>query len=450
MNILSYRGSNAPGGVSSALSHVFDNYAHTAKWWHMKECDLVRDNKIDRHLKTNVQLSLGKNLLNNHYRFCNETIWPSMHDLPEYCEPSDSSQGFYRLFNRNTANALLKGQSDSDTYFINDYQFALVPKYLSDANCLVFWHIPWPKNVEEDYAPYLIELADAMLYAKVLAFHIDEYVENFCAFVARYLPQYRVMGNVVKSRSGNTTRVISAPLGLDASYWHKQCANEPPELINKFADEQIILSVDRGDYTKGIVDRLNAIETFLFANPQHYRKVRFVQLLTHSRSQLQSFDDYVQRATSKAKAINERFRVGDWEPIAWLEDSLPIEKLAPLYKRADVMMVTPVRDGLNLTAKEYVACHETQPGALILSPGAGVWHELGRYAITAKTTDSLHMAAMIQRALEMTTAEKVARMRLMQRSINSNSISGWWSNLLEQWQLSERMPERARTSVTAS
>ena len=438
MNILSYRGSDAPGGVSSALSHVFSNYAKTAKWWHMKGCDLVRENKIDRRLKTNVALSLNQSLLDNHYRFCNETIWPSMHDLPQYCQLSNFAQGFYRQFNRTTADALSKGQTaGNDSYFINDYQFALVPKYLGAANCLVFWHIPWPKEVENECAPYLIELAEAMLYSSVLAFHIEEYVQNFCAFVSRFLPHYRVSGSVIESKFGRQTRVIAAPLGLDSKFWHEQCMNEPPALIDRFAGEQILLSVDRGDYTKGIVDRLEAIELFLFFNPQYHGKVRFVQLLTHSRSQLESFDNYVQRATTKANSINARFGQGGWEPIAWIEDSLPIEKLAPLYRRADVMMVTPVRDGLNLTAKEYVACHETEPGALILSPSAGVWQELGRYAITAKTSDRFHMADMIQRTLEMTTAEKVARMRLMQRSLDRNSISSWWSNLLDQWQVTQ-------------
>ena len=468
MNIVSYRGPNSPGGVSATLARIFDGGGEQErKWWYIGDhCLFTKDKLNEKPDRTAV---LPDSMIKGHYRYCNDFLWPILHGLQQYVHYDEEDRAHYQRFNLATAfhvqNTIEKG--DRADCFVNDYQFALMPKLLEHKAIRVtaFWHIPWPTSVPDIYVEPMKEIVESLLGSRVLGFHTAEYARNFVQFVKRYFPEHAVDADrhmiVQDDHPGanpqdrfkrKLTEILVKPLGIDVDYWKSVARQSPPEsevaklvtVAGTMMQEgtPYVLSVDRGDYTKGILPRLDAIELFFEKNPERIGEVYFLQMCQPSRINLKEFTKYWTDCQIRAREINEKFRTQNWQPIVWIEKSVGINVLSKLYKDAAAMLITPVRDGLNLTAKEFIACGGDDPGVLLLSSGAGAWWELGKYALHVDPKNSAQIVSQIERALDMPRIERINRSRSMKQTLRANALQIWANGF-------RSVPETATTPIVA-
>ncbi len=467
MNIISYRGPGMAGGVSSALALLWRQQdLKSATWWHLSGADLQATDDIDeqpRHLS-----AISRAVLDGHYRYCNEFLWPVMHDLPQFANYRADDHKLYITANRIITRNVLADRSANHDHpvFVQDYQMAIVPELLerSGVKSLVFWHIPWPENVAPQHVRQLSQIAKGLVSAEVLGFHTMEYAQNFLNFVQQNVPGVHVdfeAATVTRgvaqqdalpwttgrhgAVAGRTTAVITAPLGIDPTFW-KSSALIPQIRLHgsEFAwlhgDIPYVLSVDRADYTKGVVERFRAIDKFFEMKPEMKEKVHFVQICGRTRPGLPAFDQYWNQCKFEATALENRWKTDSWSPLIWVEKPCTGAELSVIYRDAAVMLVNPVRDGLNLTAKEFVASQIRRPGALALSGGAGAWHELGDEAIRLHPENSAQMAHAIEFGLNMNTRERLRRIAIMNGKLARNTLNDWWG------QISARIPSGVANS----
>ncbi|MBI5174001.1 MAG: trehalose-6-phosphate synthase [Candidatus Melainabacteria bacterium] len=485
MDLVSYRGPGAAGGVSSGLSRIWCSQSQvSSSWWYLNQGVLERSvntGSLAAPVST-VEGAVSESLRDGHYRFCNEFLWPVMHDLPQYASFSKEEFSLYLKFNRKFAEQLDRCSEGRAEYFVQDYQLALLPDWLSRCGhrSVIFWHIPWPKAIAPEYLEPLKEIARGMLSASSIGFHVAEYAFNFMEFVRANLSDYKVDSKALlisakggrvastgrfirqghrrlnnlsrKFRSGSdaviwqtgvessncsinafevATALLIQPLGIDFEYWselRQTCLSEPlPLQLSTLSKRPFVLSVDRVDYTKSVLDRLLIVDEFFEAYPQWLGRITFAQVCGRSRAGLEAFDQYWFLCRSLADRVNARWRSGDWQPVEWLEQPLSSVQLAVLYRQARTMLVNPVRDGLNLTAKEFIACQSQEPGTLLLSPGAGAWQELGDYALAVYPHEHAATIRAINRSLLMPLGERQLRTSRLKKVIADNQVSTWWS-----------------------
>ncbi len=445
MDILSYRGPASAGGVSSALSRIVQTCSDSNEhWWHLSQAGLLCRalNQPASHI-----CNIPTDIVDGHYRYCNNFLWPILHDMPEFAHYSKRDRESYQKLNLAFAHNILKSDKrwSKNEFFIQDYQLALMPEVLATiagAHMSVFWHIPWPKSVQEEHVGQIAEIAQALLNANKLGFHTEEYAINFLRFVEKHLKQYHVdfiSKRITKAQKFNSktvflskytgTELIVHPLGLDLDFWEESIAleelAEPNPKLEAYQRLPFLLSVDRADYTKGVIQRLDAIDHFFENFPQMRKEVSFVQICQASRVGLPAFDRYWQKCQKRIFDLNQKWAADDWAPLISVEEPLTASELAHLYSNAVAMLVTPVRDGLNLTAKEFVAC-SNDSAALLLSPGAGAFHELGDQALAAAPSPTDQLALQINNAITMPVKEKQNRLKVMRGRIRANTLSKWW------------------------
>lgn len=449
MNILSYRGPSTAGGVSSALARIIETCADgDQRWWYMDGCTLeTRESAGSAPISVN---KLPQAVIDGHYSYCNSFIWPILHDLPEHATYNERDRVLYQIFNTRFARQILRsGALKSDLCFVNDYQLALATGLIARSQSmkiLLFWHVPWPTSVSAEHAPHIAAIAEGLLGASRLGFHTEEYALNFLNFVEEHLPGYAVdaesMSIVNRRDPSRVTELTALPLGLDFRFWAQTAIESSPVHKDLDVREKIpcrfVLSVDRADYTKAVMERLNAIDTFFEQNPHRLGETTFVQVCQPTRTGLPAFDKYWEKCRKRAERINARWRTHmqeagghrgrdsnpRWQPISWLDKPVPPKVLAWLYSKADSMLINPVRDGLNLTAKEFAVC--SSKGSLILSPGAGVWHEIGNNTVPLPSLDAEVMAGQIEAALKMPLSERTERLQKMKAIIRANTLKTWW------------------------
>ncbi|MBY0357238.1 MAG: trehalose-6-phosphate synthase [Candidatus Obscuribacterales bacterium] len=418
MNILSYRGPGSAGGVSGTISGIMRNCAQSYDhWWHLYGTGIATRVSTTDNIAYVCNLQPG--IVAGHYRYCNEFLWPILHDMPELAVLRAEDRTAYQQFNLAFTHHAVQANTvhTRPRFFIQDYQLALAPALISrkrKARINVFWHIPWPKNVDEAHVADLIEIAQSLLSANKIGFHTSEYADNFLRFAAKYLPEHP------------NTKIIVHPLGLDYDYWSAQ--DDPDEskelLFVKSLPKKFVLSVDRADYTKGIIQRIKAIEHFFADYPEMRNEISFVQICQRSRAGLPAFDQYWQECQQAANIVNMKFARDSWQPLVWVQEALSSDALAYLYKRAEVMLVNPLRDGLNLTAKEFAAC--SKRGVLLLSPQAGVWHEFKNSAVSLDPACPQSMASQIFASLAISEEERCLKIAQMKLRLKQNPLSDWW------------------------
>lgn len=461
MNILSYRGPGAGGGVSSALSRLMNRlsgltsgYAETLnsyplRWWHLEGSDIKDSFGHEFISRPNPEVIAG------HYRYCNEFLWPVLHDMPEYAAYSDIDRVSYAEFNQYFVRVLKRARRQSflerkwRSFFVHDYQLAFLPSLLrraglSSLQISIFWHIPWPRKVEECHRQEIFELAQGLLESDVIGFHTYEYAFNFLDFVEGQLPGVELDRSSLslKLACRRIVRIKVMPLGLDLDFWARAqshlfkektleensfCQNSSPKILAaRFG--RYVLSVDRCDYTKGVLPRLAAIESFFQRFPEEKGKLTFVQICQRTRNGLPSFDQYYSRCISQAEDLNNRLGDESWRPLVWVKETVSQESLIDLYRHASVMLINPIRDGLNLTAKEFAcSCADlSSPGALLLSRGAGVFHELGKYTTEVEPEDCRQMSTAVKQALLMPESARRQAISLMKKKLEENTLEDWW------------------------
>jgi trehalose 6-phosphate synthase len=401
--------------------------------------------------------------------FANEGLWPLCHiaHTRPIFRASDWEQ--YQRVNERFAEALLEEMEGSadPMVFVQDYHFALLPRLVKaarpDARVALFWHIPWPNPEAFGICPWQAELLDGLLGADLIGFHIPLHCNNFLSTVDRVLESRTDREHMTCRRHGHTTTVrpyaVSVALdgtrpktslnvtglnvtglnvtgrnltglkrtGRDGAGWGPVCE----ELLAEYGVrcETLVLGVDRMDYTKGIVERLMAIERLLEEHPWHRERMTMVQIAAPSRSRIPSYVELRERVESTVERINLRFETPHWRPIVLIERQCSHAEVDHWYRAADLCLVTSLHDGMNLVAKEYLAARDDEDGVLVLSKFTGAAVEL-RDALLVNPYDVEGVAEAIHHGLEMSRGERRMRMQRMRRHVMEHNVYRWAANIL--------------------
>lgn len=379
--------------------------------------------------------------IDNYYSgYCNATIWPLFHYFPTKAHYDSKYWRYYQTVNQLFYKATKQFVAAGAQIWVHDYQLMLLPQTVRDHHRNVsigfFLHTPFPSFEIFRLLPQREELLQGILGADLVGFHTYDYVRHFLSSVRRVLGHESSLGIIrVQDRFIQTD---AFPIGIDykkfAKSPHKRKVKRILKSFNLFSQKtRVILTVDRSDYSKGIPARLDAYQLFLKRNPQYHGKVVMVLLAVPSRSDVEEYQELRSTIEQKVSRINGEFSTVDWSPITYRHRSLPFEELIALYSMADVMLVTPLRDGMNLVAKEFVATKHKEGGVLVLSEMAGVASELPE-AVQVNPNNTVLVAKAIKQALEMSDKEQRERMQAMQKRISNYTIEKWAEDFLGQLQ----------------
>jgi trehalose 6-phosphate synthase/phosphatase len=373
---------------------------------------------------------------------CNGVLWPLFHYQIDRIPLSTPEWAVYRAINERFADAIVHEYRDGDVIWIHDYHLLLVPglvrSRLPDAPIGFFLHIPFPAAEVFQVAPWRREILAGMLGASVVGFHTRGYASQFEDAV-RALTAFEVEPGRVWANA-RPVRVGAYPMGVDAAWFTTMAAARPVQEERKqlagTPGQRLLLGIDRLDYTKGIPRRLLAYEQLLRDNPELRGRVRLIQVAVPSRDGVPSYQRFRQEIDEIVGRINGEHATVDWTPIRYLHQSVSPVQLVALYGAADVMLVTPLRDGMNLVAKEFIASQPDGDGVLLLSEFAGAAAQLPE-AMCVNPYAIDEMAAAMKEALTMDAAERRRRMRALRARVSAQDIRWWASRFMTDLRASE-------------
>ena len=372
--------------------------------------------------------------------FSNEGLWPLCHIAHTRPIFRASDWEYYQRVNEKFAAAVLEEMESSPnpTVFIQDYHLALLPQLVKaarpEARVAIFWHIPWPNPEAFGICPWQAELLNGLLGADLIGFHIPLHCNNFLSTVDRVLESRTDREHMTASRNGHVSTVRPYPVSVafDGVAPDKSAKGLSRDtLLAEFGlrAECMVIGVDRLDYTKGIVERLVAIEHLLEAHPWHLERLTMVQIAAPSRTRIPSYLELQRRVAETVKRINERYQTPQWKPILLIERQCSHAEVERWYRAADLCLVTSLHDGMNLVAKEFVAARDDDDGVLVLSKFTGAAVELGD-ALLVNPYDVEGVAEAIHKGLEMPRAERRTRMQRMRRQVMEHNVYRWAATLL--------------------
>jgi trehalose 6-phosphate synthase/phosphatase len=385
-------------------------------------------------------VSLTQGQLDNYYSgFANQVLWPLCHMFPTRCIFDAGYWSDYRSANARFAEKVAEVARPGDLVWVNDFHLSLVPELLRAARVParvgLFWHIPFPPPAMFGICRWREELLSGLLGADVLGFQTPEDAENFVACAARFL-RLRSHGDASRIRlPQRDVQVVALPIGIDAARFGAQATDpavqaEAARLRATLAAKVLLIGVDRLDYTKGVIERLLAYERFLEQKAEWRGRVCLVQITVPSRFHVPEYRDMKRQIDETVGRIVGRFTHEGRTPLSYLYTALDHEQLSAYYRAADVALVTPLRDGMNLVAKEYVACHPEGDGTLILSEFAGAAHEL-HDALIVNPYDPDAILRQLELALAMAPEERADRMRKLHARVCSHDIRWWTTSFLD-------------------
>jgi trehalose-6-phosphate synthase len=377
-----------------------------------------------------------------YYGFSNEGLWPLCHIA--HTRPIFRASDWEHYYNVNLkfAETLVEEIADEENpvVLIQDYHFALLPRMIKDrlphARVAIFWHIPWPNSESFEICPWQRELLDGLLGADLIGFHVRAHCNNFLNTVDRVLEARVDWEHFSVKRNDHYSSVLPFPISVEfsesASAAEKEmiAVEERSTLLAEMGIEATFIGVgvDRVDYTKGILERFQAVESFLERYPSYQGKFTFIQLGAPTRSRIKRYADFQAEVEAEANRINARFKRGKWRPIVFQYRQHNRQEVQRYYRIAHLCMVTSLHDGMNLVAKEYIAERQDERGVLILSRFTGAAREL-RDAIIVNPYDIKATGEAIAQALQMNVGEMIERMRHMRTSVKEHNIY-WWAGTL--------------------
>jgi trehalose-6-phosphate synthase len=375
--------------------------------------------------------------------FANEGLWPLCHLAHTRPEFRSRDWAYYQRVNEKFADVLWDEMKkvSQPIVLIQDYHFALLPKLVKDkmpnARVAIFWHIPWPNPEAFGICPWQREVLDGLLGADLVSFQIQSHCNNFLETVDRVLESQVDWERFAVNRGNHLTVVRPYPISVAVPDAARQPGRDLMPALNKISLLKSLgveaaflgVGVDRVDYTKGIIERFKGIEYFLERNQTYREKFAFVQIGAPSRTSIARYQDFLAEVEKEAERINKRFETKTWKPIILLRKHHSQKEIAPLYKMADMCLVTSLHDGMNLVAKEFVAARDDDDGVLILSRFTGACREL-RDALIVNPYDTEQLAESIRYALEMTPEDRRARMRRMRKIVRENNVYRWAADLM--------------------
>jgi len=426
------------GGLTASLEPLVRSLR--GQWFcTIKDSDVVLSESLNNLSFPVIPLKLSESEITGYYEgYANEQLWPLCHSFPSTCFFNDQDWSTYSLVNEKMAD-LVASQVDEDTFvWVNDYHFFLLPTLLRERNPKInigfFLHIPFPG---EDIFKILANrktLLKGLFGADLIGFHTSSYVRQFLDCVHTLFPQVK-QGQNHLSIDHRQVRVQEFPISIDYEKFCERARSQVvqdkvQELKEAYRSDMIAISIDRLDYSKGPVERLLAIEHFFDINPEYIKKISFIQLSVPTRTHIIAYRQLKKKVDAETGRINGKFAIDGWSPIHYIYNTLPIDDLVAHYVLSDLALVLPLRDGLNLVAKEYIASHVNEDGALILSEFAGASEELKEAFLVNPYHKNL-VAAAIKAAIEMPEEEKRARMRRLRERVANHNIFDWMQDYFE-------------------
>jgi trehalose 6-phosphate synthase/phosphatase len=378
-----------------------------------------------------------------YYGYSNGVIWPLFHDLQNFCNFEPAYWEAYKEVNDHYAEAIAHSSRPDDFIWVHDYHLMYVAQALRErglrAALTFFLHIPFPPYDIFAKLPQPQRLLRALLQFDLLGFQTRRDVRNFLGCVRRVMSDARVVprrGLQLVRFEKRAIRLGHFPIGIDFDSFEKGAmsdavARRSQKLRATFPDCQLILGVDRLDYSKGIPERLRAFRNALERHPELRGRVVLIQVVVPSRVEIPRYHEFKQRIDRLVGDINGRFSTSNWLPVQYHFRSLDRENLLAHYRGCDIAFVTPLKDGMNLVAKEYCACRIDENGVLILSHFAGAAEQLKTGAMLVNPYDVEEMADTISEAFRMTDAERSARMKRMRRVVREENVFGWVDSFLK-------------------
>jgi trehalose 6-phosphate synthase/phosphatase len=369
--------------------------------------------------------------------FSNETLWPTFHYFSQYAIYEQQLWETYVEVNQKYCDAVVKQAGPDDTIWVHDYQLLLLPSMLREKlpNSTIgfFQHIPFPSYEVFRLLPWRKELLEGMLGSDLVGFHTYDDMRHFLSSVNRLVGYGSMHGWI--NTNNRSLLVDSFPMGIDYEKYSSTAAED--EVIKReqiyrgnLNAEKVILSIDRLDYSKGIAQRLKAFELFLQKYPEFHERVTLLMLVVPSRDAVEKYKELKEEIDELVGRINGSYSRISWNPIQYFYRSYPLETLSAFYRMADVALVTPMRDGMNLVCKEYIASKLDQKGVLILSEMAGASKELSD-ALLINPNDINQMVQALHTALTMPEEEQIAHMSNMQESLKRYNIHHWVSMFMD-------------------
>ncbi len=432
------------GGLATGLGSFYDSYDSIWVGWsgifserlNEKERNVIKT-KLKKEFSCYPVLLSQKDVDLYYNGFCNKTIWPLFHYFTQYAIFDKKLWDAYKRVNKIFRDLILEVANAYDIIWIHDYHLMLLPRLirekLPDAKIGFFLHIPFPSFEIFRLLPWKREILEGFLGADLIGFHTYSYVKHFLESVRRILGYEHIYGEITSKN--RIIRVDSFPMGIDYAKFANASSDfkvqkEIDEMHKKMGKRKIIFSIDRLDYTKGIPQRLEAFDLFLDKHPEWRKKVVFIVVVVPSRTKVEHYRLLKKQVDELVGKINGKYGTLEWTPIWYIYRPLPFYTLVTLYNIADIGLITPYRDGMNLVAKEFIASKVDSKGVLILSEMAGAAEELGE-ALIVNPNDREEIAEALRKALLMTDEEQIERNKAMQKRLRRYNVKRWAEDFID-------------------
>ena len=446
----SYEFINSSGGLATGMNSIHSkNDTLWIGWPGIASDNLNKKTKgelnkfLDEKKFKPVQLN-KKEIKDFYYGLSNKSLWPLFHYFIEYSIFDKDNWDSYKRVNNKFAQCIIENYNEGDLIWIHDYQLMLCPKIVRDLipNSIIgfFLHIPFPSFEIFRIFPWRKELLSGILGSDLVGFHTYNYQRHFLSSVKRIL-----LKNVKLNRVSVGSRKIlvnTFPMGIDFEKFNNAAKKylTKNSLHKSQSSVKNILTIDRLDYTKGVVQRIKAFEMFLDNYPQYIEKVKLIMLTVPSRENVSDYKNLKKETDEIVGRINGKYSTVNWNPIAYYYRSMPFDQLIELYVTSDIAMITPVRDGMNLVAKEYIATRVNGDGVLILSEMAGASKELFE-AVQINPFDLYNMSESIFKALTMPKEEQINRNLSMQNRLKRYSVEYWANEFINSLKNKQKFQE---------
>lgn len=442
--------SRPAGGLALALDPVLRTVGGT--WIAWGHADADRET-VDAHDRVRVppedpaytlrRLWLSDDDVENYYLgYSNQALWPLCHNILEHVRFRDRFWASYRKVNTRFAHAVVDEMEDRDgLVWFQDYHLALAPRMVrrvrSDLVLGHFWHIPWPAWETFRVCPQKTQLLEGLLANDLVAFHLDSFVTNFLSTCVRELDVFVDWNKRAVLYQGHLTHVRAFPISIDVDRFERMATS--PETAARMAairkeygleDRRIGIGVDRLDYSKGILERLEAYRILFKNHPELIGRLTFVQVAVPSRSEIPAYAHLEEKVDRRIEELNAALATDDWRPVVYIKTPLPQEELVAFYRMADVAVVSSVQDGMNLVVKEFVASQdEADPGAVCLSEFAGASDEM-EHSIHVNPFYTEGFAEDLRRALDLPLEKRRRSMEAMRAKLREQTIFTWMAEFL--------------------
>lgn len=440
------------GGLATGLASFYKSYDSTWIGWSgiyandfsAKEISEIKNKLLAENC---CPIFLGKDEVEKYYDgFSNKTIWPLFHYFIQYSKYYGDYWEAYCKVNKMFADAVLENIKAGDKIWIHDYHLLLLPelikKQFPDVSIGFFLHIPFPSYEVFRLLPWRKQLLEGMLGADLIGFHTFDYERHFLSCVRRILGNDTIFNKIKLEK-----RIVKAdifPMGIDYERFYNAAMEQQQRSIKDktklqkeiekyflFAnDRKLIISIDRLDYSKGIPHRLKAYEYFLENNMEFHEKVSLILLAVPSREDVEHYQKIKSEVDKLVGRINGKYGVINWTPIWYFYRSMPFEDVIGLYSSSDIALITPIRDGMNLVAKEFIATKTNKKGVLILSEMAGAAREMSE-SIIVNPNNKEELADAIKLALTMSEEEQIERNITLQKRLKRYNVEKWANDFMD-------------------